>query len=127
MTSTLGAGVTFAVITAVVAFLVTLLGAFPLSDGAIDTPNYSGNNGDTESLDVEGVEAVGDMMLLSYTDIISDLVSFQDNPSLERAEARKEAFVNLAESFVGSYREFSHTMQGDMDELIAEGEALAEE
>ena len=126
MTSTLGAGVTFAVIAAVVAFLITLLGSFPLTDGAIDTASYAGTE-DSESLDVEGVEAVGDMMLLSYTDIINDLVSFQDNPSLERAEARKEAFVNLAESFVGSYQDFSHTMQGEMDELIAEGEALAEE
>ncbi|MDD5094326.1 MAG: hypothetical protein PHV74_08120 [Dehalococcoidia bacterium] len=114
--------VTFGVIAIVVAFLFSLLAAFPLSSGALDMANPTGD-GESTPQGIDGVEGVGDMLLFSYNDIITDIASFQDNPDLARAEARKNAFIGLAQNLGGQYKDFSQTLRGDMDELIAEADS----
>lgn len=107
----LKASITLGVIGMVVTFLVAVLGAFPLSSGASNADIYPNDD------NANSVERAGDMMLSSYTDIINDLVSFQDNPSLERAEARKNAFINYAQNTEERFKVFHQTLGSKMDEL----------
>ena len=121
-----GTGVTLSVMAVVVTFLAGVFGAFPLVGGASDADYVTGTQ-NSETLDFGAVEEVGDMMLLSYTDIIDDLVSFQNDPSLKRAEDRKRIFVEFAQVLTGQFEAFSNAMQGEMDELIAEADVVADD
>lgn len=122
----LGTGVTFGVMAVTVAFLAAILGGFPLTGQAGDINSYSTDIEATDTLNTNDVQELGDSLLLSYTDLIDDIVSFQDNPSLERAEQRKNEMIGFAKILTGEFQSFSDSMKGEMDDLVAEANAEAE-
>jgi len=95
-----GASIVLSIITAVACFAMSALGEFPLSQGGSLDAALGEDQG-------QSVQDVGEGFLLCYTDIIEDLASFQHDPSLERAEARRDAFIDLARSLIGKYRDLS--------------------
>lgn len=109
-----GASITLSVITIVVAFILGVFNTFPLDinideDYAVD---------ESEDFDETAAEEAIKRIELSYNAIISDIASFQKDPDLERAEARKEAFTGFAQELVGKYQDLSDTLQADLDGLI---------
>jgi len=120
-----GASVTLSIITIVISFLLGVLGTFPLSGGGSDGNSQQVDNPpavteDSSEFDATGIEEVSGQFLTCYTDIIDDIASFQENPSLERAEARKEQFTQFAQEMIGKYQGFSGEMQGKLDELTSQ-------
>ena len=116
-----GTGVTFGVMAVTIAFLAAMLGGFPLAGEAIDgIGTYSTDIETSNTLNIDDVREVGDGLLLSYTDIINDIASFQDNPSLERAELRKNEMIGYAQILTGQFKSFGDSMQEEMDDLVAE-------
>lgn len=116
-----GASITLSVITVVVSFILSVTGSFPLGDisGEADNPSGEFNTAD--------VEEAGKRLEASYCAIIEDIASFQKNPDLERAEARKEAFTEFAQSLVGQYKDLSDDLQTDLDNLITQANDEIEE
>lgn len=109
------ASITFSVITIVVSFILGILGAFPLTDGAV----ADRQDGDGEPSNIsEGMGQVSEGFMVCYTDIINDIASFREDPDLERAEARKEAFRQFAEGLVHQYEGFGERMEGMLDSVI---------
>ena len=104
----LQASITLSIIALVVAFLLGLLGVFPLVGVADETDSDN------------SVEAFGERFEFCYTDLIDDLVSFQHDPDLQRAEARKRAFTVLAEDMIGQYKTFSEDLGGMLDGLTSD-------
>ena len=116
-----GASITLSVITVVLSFIIAVTGSFPLGDISGETGDPSGE------FDTADVEKAGQQLEASYCAIISDIASFQKNPDLERANARKEAFTEFAQSLVGQYQDLSEELQTDLDDLIAQGNEEIEE
>lgn len=104
------ASIALSIIAVVVSFVLGALGAFPLSDGSTvgDALEGAGGSGN--------VQAAADGLLLGYTDIINDIASFQKDPDLARAEARKEAMFRYARELLGQYEAFSGTLSGSLDD-----------
>lgn len=105
------ASITLSIIAVVVSFVLGALGAFPLSDGTTIGDALPGTDGS------EKVQTAADGLLLGYTDIINDLASFQKDPDLARAEARKEAMFRYARELLGQYEGFSGTLSASLDDL----------
>ncbi|MBT4510615.1 MAG: hypothetical protein HOC20_00200 [Chloroflexi bacterium] len=116
-----GASITLSLIAIVVSFLVGILSGFPLGAEGDTT----GTSGETSEFDAAGIEEVGERFELSYNAIITDIASFQRDPSLERANARKEVFREFAQQLVGEYKDFGDGLQGQLDELTSQ--AIEEE
>lgn len=111
------ASITLSVIAVVISFILGVLGAFPLSDGSTIGSAAPGDDGGSSTFDSANVQQAGDNLLLGYTDIINDIASFQKNPDLERAEARKRAMTEYAEGLLGRYEGLSNDLSDKMDEL----------
>ena len=107
-----GASITLSVITVVISFILSVTGSFPLGDVGSEGGDPSGEFNPAD------VEEAGQRLEASYCAIIEDIASFQKNPDLERANARKEAFTEFAQSLVGQYQDLSEDLQTDLDELI---------
>ncbi|MBM3132379.1 MAG: hypothetical protein FJZ95_05035 [Chloroflexi bacterium] len=111
------ASITLSVIAVVVSFILGVLGAFPLSDGSTIGSATPGDDKGSSTFSSADVQRAGDSLLLGYTDIISDIASFQKDPDLERAEARKRAMIEYAEGLLGRYEGLSDDLTAEMDEL----------
>ena len=111
-----GASITISIIAIVTSFLIGILSSFPL--GAEGEFN-SAPNEDSE-FDSSGIEEVGERFEVSYSAIINDIASFQRDPDLERANARKEAFRGFAQQLIGEYKDFSDELQVQLDELTSQ-------
>ncbi|MDY6911625.1 MAG: hypothetical protein SVM79_04630 [Chloroflexota bacterium] len=111
----LQASITLSIIALVVAFLLGLLGVFPLV-GVADEVEADNS-----------IEAFGERFEFCYTDLIDDLVSFQHDPDLQRAEARKRAFTGAAEEMIGQYQAFSEELSAMLDDLTSDsGSAVSQ-
>ncbi len=102
------ASITLSIVAVIVSFILSVLGAFPLSDGT--TVGDALPNADDSSK----VQSAADGLLLGYTDIINDIASFQKDPDLARAEARKEAMFRYARELLGQYEGFSGTLSATL-------------
>ena len=103
----------------VVAFLGTLFNGFPL-------PGVDGSSIDTSEIaasgDMEAVEEVGDRFAFAYCSIIGDVASFQTDPSLERANARRDEFVGYSKALIDRYKDFTVQLQSELDNLALEAD-----
>ncbi len=108
------ASIVLAIISIVLSFIMGVLDAFPFADAANSGQEYMHVSGDSDHPAGE-VVAVSNQFSLCYRDIIEDIASFQDNPSLERANARKEAFTGYAEELKGSYEGFAEDLSRKLD------------
>ena len=101
----------------VLTFIMGLLGGFPVSGGVIgDTatgPLEPGNG-------MEVVLDVNDMVFRSYTSVVEDVASFQGNPDLARAEARRELIVLYANTLSAGFRELERQLRQQLEELTAD-------
>ena len=68
--------------------------------------------------DVRDFEKVGEQLFDVYKTIVDDLVTFRQDPSLERAEGRSQALVAAAGSIQASFQSFASEFQEKLDELI---------
>ncbi len=111
----MGAALVLGLVSLVVVFIIGILSAFPLDSTAGKAAIPPGNHTDTQDFSVDAVEEAGERFLFSYNSIIEDLVSFQRDPSLERAEARRDAFVGYAshvqQRFAGLSRELRERLE----------------
>ncbi len=105
------ASITLAVLSIVLSFLMSTLSAFPLTTKATTNSESSNITG--------GAEQVSKQFTLCYEDLINDIASFQDDPSLERAEARKEAFTDFARDLTGRYEGLSKEFGNRLDTITA--------
>jgi hypothetical protein len=111
----------------VVTFLIGLFSVFPLGSTASEAANFSSDTEGTQTIDVDSVEEVAELFLLSYQDLIEDIVSFQDDPSLDRAESRKRTFIAFAQDVMARYQDFTRELREKLDELTLEsGEESSE-
>jgi len=102
--------ITLAVIAIIVGFLISILGAFPLTSAAsIDSSNESDSD----------IEQVGERFTVCYKDIINDIASFQDDPDLERANERKETFTSFAQDLMERYETFADGLRNKLDTITA--------
>ena len=122
----LNASITLGVMAIVVTLLVGLLSAFPLSSGLNDSANYSTDTGDTQTLNTGDVKKAGDLIMLNYTDLINDIASFQNDPSLERAEVRKNIFRNYAQNVANQFQVLDRTLSGKLNELAPQVDGNSE-
>ena len=102
------ASITLAIVTTVISFLMSALSMFPLTSAANEN-----NAASTE----EGIDQVGERFSLCYKDIINDLASFQEDPSLERAEGRQAEFTNYARNLMGQYEDFTNGLRDKLDTM----------
>lgn len=100
----------------IVAFLISVLGAFP-------TPGVSGSSlpgGETvisEEYSEEAVDEAANLFLGAYVSTIDDIISFQQDPNFQRAESRRQEMVDFATSHLPIFQNLEERLQGDLDEL----------
>ena len=80
-----------------------------------------------ESFSVEAINQAAGLFSSSYTSLIDDLVAFQTNPDFARAESRREDMTGFGFSLIGKFQDFEGRLQGELDILTAESDALEEE
>ncbi len=105
--------ITFAILSLILSFLMCALGEFPLATTAVTDSEHSNAIG----YGPRGMEQVGDRFEVCYKDIINDIASFQDDPSLERAEARKEAFTGYAGDLADRYKGLAEGLGERLDSI----------
>ena len=104
-------------ISLIVTFLIGVLSAFPLSGAAVDTSIPPSATESTLSLDVEAVEEVGERFSTAYHSLLEDIISFQHDPSLARAEARRDEFVSYAQQVIQLNQDFAQKLGDKLDGL----------
>ncbi|HAZ31911.1 MAG TPA: hypothetical protein DCY61_04355 [Dehalococcoidia bacterium] len=113
----MGAALVLGLVSLVVIFIIGILSAFPIDsttgEAAIPPSNYQ----DTQDFSVDAVEEAGERFLFSYNSVIEDLVSFQRDPSLERAEARRDALISYAGNVQERFEGLSHELRERLDQL----------
>lgn len=114
---------TLGIIALVIAFLLGMLSAFPLSKDACLAANSSSESATSQPNDTNAMTAVGERFLLNYQNIVEDIASFQDNPSLERANHRKQALTRFAEDATERYRVFGGELNDILEKLTVQSQA----
>ncbi|MCL0063919.1 hypothetical protein M1N83_01755 [Dehalococcoidia bacterium] len=126
----MGAALVLGLVSLVVIFIIGILSAFPIpapGQGQVDSITGEAaippsNHQDTQGFSVDAVEEAGERFLFSYNSVIEDLVSFQRDPSLERAEARRDALISYAGNVQQRYQGLSHELRKRLDQLTASSE-----
>ena len=111
------------IISLIAAFMVGLLGSFPLGvvTGDQVDPPVPTESIPTESipgLDIDSVKQATNQLSSMYGVIIDDIISFKHDPSLDRAEARHHAMLEYAQKVAGSLQDFSRKLLDTLDSLI---------
>ena len=117
--------ITFRMMGIIVAFLISVLSSFPMPNMTV-VPLDSQQTVD-ESFSVEAVNKAAGLFSSSYMSLIDDLIAFQTDPDLARAESRREDMADFGVALVGKFQDFESRLQGELDILTAEVEALEEE
>ena len=117
--------ITFSMMGIIVAFLISVLSSFPMPNMTV-VPLDSQQTVD-ESFSVEAVNKAAGLFSSSYMSLIDDLIAFQTDPDLARAESRSEDMADFGVALVGKFQDFESRLQGELDILTAEVEALEEE
>jgi hypothetical protein len=89
---------------------MSILGSFPLTSTA---------NTDSSSESDPDMEEVGERFTLCYKDLINDLASFQNDPSQERADERKETFTSFAQDLMERYETFADGLRNKLDKVTS--------
>ncbi|MCL0090113.1 hypothetical protein M1O54_07195 [Dehalococcoidia bacterium] len=118
----MGAALVLSLVSLVVIFIIGILSAFPIDSTTGATAIPPSNHQDTQNFSVDAVEEAGERFLFSYNSVIEDLVSFQRDPSLERAEARRDALISYAGNVQQRYQGLSHELRKRLDQLTASSE-----
>ena len=109
----------------IVAFLIGVLSGFPIPD--MTAASLESQQPVDESFSVEAVHEVAGLFSNSYTSLIDNLISFQTDPDYARAESSREDMTDFGISLIGKFQDFESRLQGELDILTAELEALEEE
>ena len=117
--------ITFSMMGIIVAFLISVLSSFPMPNMTV-VPLDSQQTVD-ESFSVEAVNKAAGLFSSSYMSLIDDLIAFQTDPDLARAESRREDMADFGVALVGKFQDFESRLQGELDILTAELAALEEE
>ena len=96
---------------------IGLFVAFPLGGTASEATDSLSDTESAQIIDIDGIEEAADLFLLSYQDLIEDIASFQDDPSLGRAESRKNAAIDLAQDLIVRFQTLASELRGRLDEL----------
>jgi hypothetical protein len=115
----MGAALVLSLVSLVVIFIIGILSAFPMDSTAGEVAVPPGNYQDTQDFSVDAVEEAGERFLFSYNSIIEDLVSFQRDPSLERAEARRDALIHYAGNVQHRFQDLSHELRERLDSMAS--------
>ena len=109
----------------IVAFLIGVLSGFPMPD--MTAASLESQQPFDESFSVEAVHEVAGLFSSSYTSLIDNLISFQTDPDYARAERSREDMTDFGISLIGKFQDFEGRLQGELDILTAESDALADE
>ncbi|MFP3975016.1 MAG: hypothetical protein ACLFVK_02200 [Dehalococcoidia bacterium] len=113
-------------------FIIALLGAFPLNttassvslgstndtfySGSANDTSYPGSANNTAYVQARAEEA-GELFTSSYEAVVNDLMSFQNNPSLQKAEARRDTFTAYGQTAVKSFETLAKGLRDKLDNL----------
>ncbi len=98
----------------VVAFLVAILAAFPVQGIAVAQSRVDVNNANFSK---QSVEEAGNKFSSMYASVVDDLLSYQKDPSYERAEERRQAVTSYGEFLVNEFHILADSFQNKLDEL----------
>ncbi len=90
----------------IMTFLVTLMSGFPLN-AAPDNVSASSNDENTNDFNVNTVQEAGNQFCSLYCSVVEDITSFQHDPSIERAVARRDAFFEYGQNAAQDYQDFT--------------------
>jgi len=122
----MGAALVLGLVSLVVVFIIGILSAFPIDTASAETVIPPANFQNTQDFDPDAIEEAGERFFFGYKSIIKDLVSFQRNPSLERAEARRDALISYAGNVKRSFTGLSDELRERLDQLTTSGEEDSE-
>ena len=105
----------------VVAFMINVLGGFPISAGPSASPAVSGPI--DEAYSTEAVDSAFKLFSGTYMSVIDELVSFQRDPDYERAERRRQDMVGYGISVMERYGALGDRLHGELDRLTAQSAA----
>ena len=117
--------ISLSMIAIIVAFLIGVLSGFPMPD--MTAASLESQQPVDESFSVEAVHEVAGLFSSSYTSLIDNLISFQTDPDYARAERSREDMTDFGISLIGKFQDFEGRLQGELDILTAESDALADE
>lgn len=98
----------------IIGFLGIILNGFPLNVSA----GVSATEPPPAGIDVAAVEQVGENLFSMYSMIVTDIASFQEDPSLEKARSRRDAFVDYGQTLTGQYRGLVSQLKEDLAQLL---------
>ena len=107
------------VITVVLGFIIGVLGGFPVQGGTIDSTSQTF---EVDQFSKEIADEAGRRFGSAYTSVIDDLISYMDDPDLQRADDQREAMVEYATLIIPQFQDFAQSLQGKLDELIGSAE-----
>ena len=113
----MGVATTLGIVGIVVAFMISVLGSIPVAadndvplvDSAID-----------ESHSVEAVHEAAGMFSSRYRSMIDEIISYQTNPSYQRAESRRQEMETASAAIVGKFKELEVTLRSKLAGLLGD-------
>ena len=107
----------------VAAFLIRVLGG-----GAVDAAPSAIEAGAPveEAYNSESIDQVAELFSNRYMSVVDEIASFQADPDLHRAEARRQEMVFYGGMLADAFQAFAVTMQGGLEELAAQSEGQLE-
>lgn len=83
----------------------------------------AGDGSELDLLTPGNAEELAEEYYSIYTSVIDDMLSYQQNPDLERVEAQRQASVKQAQELIPRFKALARKLSKDLDELSAQASA----
>ena len=107
----------------VTAFLIRVLGGFPADGTAASIPASAPIE---EVYGAESIEEATQLFSSKYMSVVDEIASFQTDPDLRRAEARRQEMVSFGGTLAEALKVFAVRMQSGLEELVVRPDAQLE-
>ncbi len=107
------------IIIVVLGFIIGVLGGVPVQGGTIDSTSQTV---EVDQFSQEVADEAGRRFGFAYTSVIDDLISYMDDPDLQRANDQREAMVEYATFITPQFEDFAQSLQAKLDDLIGSDE-----
>ena len=116
----MGLAVILGIIGMTVAFIIGVMMQFPYTSV---TTTFDPAD---ESYSVEAVEEAGRLFSGNYMAMVDDISSYMADPDYARADSRRVEMLALANTLTVDFKAFENKLRVEMDNVVAEHEALEE-
>ncbi|MBM3940767.1 MAG: hypothetical protein FJ318_07770 [SAR202 cluster bacterium] len=100
----------------VLGYLSDAVELFPIA-GAATHPTPTDDGGIGEAFSKASAEETARKVETMYTSVIDDLIAFQRDPDLAKAEAHRQQVTTYAGALANGLKTLAGTLQGKLDEL----------